>query len=149
MESCTCRPGIRTRGGAEHHHQRHGNLDSSEIDRMVADAERNRSEDAAPASRSMHGTNWTRPPTGWSAGWPSWGDAVPVHEKARADTLVADARSALNEDAPTERIRSLTASSNRCTTALGRGRSDGDGHRPAGAPEGSDDDVIDAEFTVS
>ena len=38
------------------------------------------------------------------------GDAVPVHEKARAENLVADARQALKDDStPLDRLRSLTA----------------------------------------
>ena len=36
------------------------------------------------------------------------GDAVPVHERARAETLVADARQAIKEEAPLDRLRSLT-----------------------------------------
>ena len=37
------------------------------------------------------------------------GDAVPTHEKARAEMLVADARQAVKEEAPLDRVRSLTA----------------------------------------
>src|ERR1700750_1216932 len=37
------------------------------------------------------------------------GDSLPVHEKARAEGLVTDARQALREEAPIERIRPITA----------------------------------------
>jgi molecular chaperone DnaK len=38
------------------------------------------------------------------------GDAVPVHQKARAENLAADARQALKDDStPLDRLRSLTA----------------------------------------
>ena len=48
------------------------NLDRSEVERMVAEAERNRAEDASAArSRSTPATSWTRSPTRSSAGWPS------------------------------------------------------------------------------
>ena len=37
------------------------------------------------------------------------GDQVPVHEKARAEMLVGDARQALKESAPMDRLRTLTS----------------------------------------
>ena len=89
------------------------------------------------------------------------GDAVPVHEKARADNLVADARQALKDDStPLDRLRSLTAELQQVYQSLatagpgaqsGPGTQDGGGPRPGsgGAGGASDDDVIDAEFTPS
>ena len=36
------------------------------------------------------------------------GDSLPVHEKARAENAVTEARQALNDQAPLERMRTLT-----------------------------------------
>jgi molecular chaperone DnaK len=82
------------------------------------------------------------------------GQAVAVHEKARAETLVADARQAINEQAPLDRLRSLTSELQQIYQSLGAA---GSGPGPSGGgPSGpgspgqppGDDDVIDAEFTT-
>ncbi|HEX7992572.1 MAG TPA: molecular chaperone DnaK, partial [Streptosporangiaceae bacterium] len=89
------------------------------------------------------------------------GDAVPVHEKARAQTLVADARQALKEDAPADRLRSLTLELQQVYQSLsaagaapppGGQSPQGGQSQPGGQPggqQGGDDDVIDAEFTAN
>jgi molecular chaperone DnaK len=98
------------------------------------------------------------------------GDAVPVHEKARAENLVADARQALKDDStPLDRLRSLTAELQQVYQSLGTagpgaqsgpygpGAQDGGGPPsgsggsgdPGGSGDAGDDDVIDAEFTPS
>jgi molecular chaperone DnaK len=125
------------------------NLDSSEIDRMVADAERYRSEDVAARQQIDARNELDSAAYRVARRLAELGDSVPVHEKARAETLVADARSALNENAPIERIQSLTSELQQVFHGLGVARSDGDDTDVSGAPEGSDDDVIDADFTVS
>jgi molecular chaperone DnaK len=85
------------------------------------------------------------------------GEAVPVHEKARADMLVADARQALKEEAPVDRMRSLVSELQQVLqsiSASGRpaGPGPNGGHTGSGSPgadgPGGDDDVIDAEFTT-
>jgi molecular chaperone DnaK len=68
-----------------------------------------------------------------------------VHEKARADTLVADARQALKDNAPLDRLRDLTTELQQVYHGLGATTSVPQG-QPS-APAGDDDDVIDAEFT--
>ncbi|WP_344125377.1 molecular chaperone DnaK [Luedemannella flava] len=130
------------------------NLDTSEIERMVADAERNRDADTrlrqlidarneldAAAYQVEHRLG-------------ELGDAVPVHEKARAETLVADARQAIKEEAPLERLRSLTGELRQVYQSLGAAgvppprREPSDG-QPGGQSGGAqDDDVIDAEFSA-
>jgi len=79
-----------------------------------------------------------------------------VHVKARAEQLVADARQALNEDASTERMRSLTSDLQQASQSVAQSRgaaqqgaAAGDGEAAPRQPQGSDDDVIDADFTVS
>lgn len=76
------------------------------------------------------------------------GGSVSVHEKARADTLVADARQALKDDAPLDRLRDLATELQQVYHSLGATASAPPGQ--SGAPGGDDgDDVIDAEFTTN
>jgi len=72
--------------------------------------------------------------------------------------LVADARQAIKEEAPLDRLRSLTAELQQIYHSLGAvqagpGPQGGPGPQPGasggpGSPGGGDDDVIDAEFTT-
>jgi len=69
-----------------------------------------------------------------------------VHEKARAENLVADARQALKEDAPLTRLRELTGELQQVYHGLGAAPGPQGG--PSGTAQGDGgDDVIDAEFT--
>jgi molecular chaperone DnaK len=83
-------------------------------------------------------------------------DRVPVHEKARAEQLVADARAAIQDQAGLDRVRgliadlqqllhSLPATASAPAGAGGTGGS-GSGAGAAGEAEG-DEEVVDAEFT--
>jgi molecular chaperone DnaK len=130
------------------------NLDQSEVDRMVADAEQHRAEDAqlrevvdarneldAVAHQVERRLN-------------ELGDSVPSHERARAEMLVTEAREAVSNEAPLDRLRALTGELQGIYHGLGAaGSGDGNGADRRGAtPESSDaadDDVIDAEFTTS
>jgi molecular chaperone DnaK len=76
------------------------------------------------------------------------GDAVPVHEKARAENLVADARRAVQEEQSVERIRGLTLELQQVYQALASAGPGPQGQPDAAARAGDDDDVIDAEFTT-
>ena len=77
---------------------------------------------------------------------------MPVHEKGRAEMLVNDARQAIKDDAPLDRLRSLTAELQQVYQSLGAGAGAGSGPAAGGTDGGSsggqDDDVIDAEFTT-
>ena len=81
------------------------------------------------------------------------GDAAAVHEKARAEMLVADARQAVKADADIGQLRSLTAElqgvyPGPMASGPGAGpQSNGGGDQSPSGP--ADDDVIDAEFTSS
>jgi molecular chaperone DnaK len=75
------------------------------------------------------------------------GDSLPVHEKARAENAVTEARQALSEQAPLERMRVLTDELQQIYQILG---APPQGPPPEPEPEvpPNDDDVIDAEFTA-
>ena len=131
------------------------NLDKSEVDRMIADAERNRGEDQRLReqvdARNMLDTAAYQVERRLA----ELGDAVPAHERARAELLVSEARQALKEEAPLDRLRSLTQELQQIFHGLGAGTGGQQG--PGGGPgagaapnadQGGDDDVIDAEFTT-
>jgi molecular chaperone DnaK len=73
-----------------------------------------------------------------------------VHEKARAEMLVADARQAVKEEAPLERLRALIAELQGVYHGLGvtQATPPGPSGNGGGRPGSGDDDVIDAEFTT-
>jgi molecular chaperone DnaK len=83
-------------------------------------------------------------------------DQIPVHEKARADQLVADARQALEEQAGIDRVRPLIADLQQMLSSLPSSVTAGSsrGGNGAGGNGGgqdttseADEDVVDAEFT--
>jgi molecular chaperone DnaK len=67
--------------------------------------------------------------------------------------LVADAREAVKEQAPLDRVRALTTELQQVFHGLGAAASSVSGGRSQGSeqagPGAGDDDVIDADFTVS
>jgi molecular chaperone DnaK len=127
------------------------NLDQSEVERMVADAERHRSED--PRIREQVDARNTLDSIAYQVEkrLGELGDAAPVHEKARAEMLVGDARRAIKDDtAGLERLRSLTSELQQLFYGLdsGAGAASGPaGGSATGKSGGDGDDVIDAEFT--
>ncbi|MEV0976592.1 molecular chaperone DnaK [Streptomyces sp. NPDC049915] len=131
------------------------NLDRSEVERMVQEAERNRGQDQAlrEAVDARNGLDAVAYQV--EKRLAELGDAAPAHEKARAEMLVSDARAAVKEEAGVERVRPLTselqqvlaglAAHQGAATTGGPGQ-DTTGGGATGGPSGGDDDVIDAEF---
>jgi molecular chaperone DnaK len=128
------------------------NLEQSEVERMVEDAERHRDED-----RQVRELTDARNALDTAAYQvenllAERGDAVPVHERARADDLVAQARQSLKDEAPLDRLRTMTAELQQLYQSLGaasQGQPAGPGAGSQGQGQGDDgDDVIDAEFTT-
>ncbi|WP_371778565.1 molecular chaperone DnaK [Streptosporangium subroseum] len=132
-------------------------LDQSEIERMVADAERHRDEDQRLRQMVDARNELDSAAYQVERRLAELGDAVPVHEKARAEMLVTDAREAIKQEAPLDRLRSLTTDLQQVYQSLGTsasGPSGGPGQPESaqgaqGAQGGNDDDVIDAEFTTN
>jgi molecular chaperone DnaK len=134
------------------------NLDKSEVDRMIREAEQNRGEDAR--LREVIDARNQLDTVAYQAErrLGELGEAVPVHEKARGEMLVSDARQALKEEASVDRLRKLTAELQQIYHGLGSsagGASGGGAGSPDGGPGpapgsgvGGGDDVIDAEFTT-
>jgi molecular chaperone DnaK len=132
------------------------NLDQSEIERMIRDAEQHSSEDARVRETIDARNELDSVAYQVERRLGELGDAVPEHERARAQMLVNDARQAIKEEAPIDRIRSLTAELQQVYAGLaavaaaggpgGPGAPGGPGGQPPGG--GPDEDVIDAEFTT-
>jgi molecular chaperone DnaK len=129
-------------------------LEPSEVDRMVRDAEQHAQEDRrrreeidarneldSLAYRAEQLLNELQ-------------DRLPVHDKARAEQLVADARSAIEQQAGLDRVRPLASDLQQIIQALpaaaaataGAGAG-GAGGEQAGGGDSGDEEVIDAEFT--
>jgi molecular chaperone DnaK len=133
------------------------NLDQSEIERMVSDAEAHRSEDAALRELVDARNELDSVAYQLERSLQDLGDAAPGHDRARAEILLNDARAAVKEESPPiERLRSLTAELHQLNQSLAASARSGASTPPpdgSSSPEGSGsrddaDDVIDAEFTT-
>jgi molecular chaperone DnaK len=131
------------------------NLDKAEVERMIRDAETHRAEDQRlreeiDARNELDGVAYQV-----ERRLAELGEQVPTHERARAEMLVADARQAVKESAPLDRLRSLTADLQQVFHTLGAAQPPPPASGPGGGNGGGrsagseDDDVIDADFTVS
>ncbi|HWD82143.1 MAG TPA: Hsp70 family protein, partial [Kribbella sp.] len=124
-------------------------LDPSEVDRMVADAEQHRTEDTRLRAEVDARNELDAVAYQVDRRLTELGDTVAVHEKARAETLVADARQAVKDGAGIDRVRPLTQELQQVYQSLMAARPQADPKQDGQAKSGgSDDDVIDAEFTV-
>ncbi|MFF3517113.1 molecular chaperone DnaK [Streptomyces sp. NPDC002573] len=134
------------------------NLDRSEVERMVQEAERNRGQDQALREAVDARNELDAVAYQVEKRLAELGDAAPAHEKARAEMLVSDARAAVKEEAGVERVRPLTSELQQVLAGLaahqgaaatgGPGQDTTGGGATGGGPSGGggDDDVIDAEF---
>src|SRR6516225_3109084 len=121
------------------------NLDKAEVDRMIADAERHRDEDRR--LRELTGARNQVDSAAYQVErrLSELGASAPIHEKARAEALISDARQAIKDNAPLDRLRDLTTELQQVYHGLGATTSAPQDQ--SSAPPGDDDDVIDAEFT--
>jgi molecular chaperone DnaK len=127
------------------------NLDQSEVERMVADAEVHRGEDTR--LRELVDARNTLDSAAYQVERlvAEGGQAIAEHDRARAGILIGEARQALQQqDTPLERLRSMTSELQQLGQALSIASPP-----PAGSPGQAggqgpgDDDVIDAEFSQS
>jgi molecular chaperone DnaK len=125
------------------------NLDKSEVERMIADAERHRDEDRRLRELTDARNELDAATYQVEHLLAERGGSVPVHQKARAENLAADARQALKEETPLDRIRSLTAELQQVYQGLSAAGPGPQGGQPGPSPGDDGDDVIDAEFTAN
>ncbi|BBX02022.1 molecular chaperone DnaK [Mycolicibacterium moriokaense] len=128
------------------------NLDKSEVERMLAEAEAHRREDEQLRKQVDARNELDSVAYQVERRLKELGDSAAPHDRARAEMLVADARQAIKDDAPMDRVQSLTSELQQVLYGLqpmptggGNGQSAGDGQ---GSAVG-DDDVVDAEFDRS
>jgi molecular chaperone DnaK len=129
------------------------NLDESEVERMVTEAERNRAADQQLRQEVDARNQLDSLAYQVERRLEELGDAAPSHERARAEMLVTDARQAVADQAPMDRVQGLTSELQQVLAGLsvvsaGAGGS-GTADASVGAGGGAgpaDDDVIDAEF---
>ncbi len=102
-----------------------GNLDQGEVERMLAEAERNRGEDEAlrKAVDARNGLDSVAYQV--ERRLAELGDSAPPHEKARAEMLVADARKAVQDGASPRggsatHLGAATAALRTCAGPVGR-----------------------------
>ena len=124
------------------------NLDKSEVERMISDAEQHRDEDRRLRELTDARNQLDTAVYQVERILAERGDTLPVHEKARAENLVADARQALKEDTPLDRLKVLTDELRQVYMIIGAPPTGPEPEvEPELPPRGGDDDVIDAEFT--
>jgi molecular chaperone DnaK len=125
------------------------NLDQTEVERMVSEAEVHRREDeelrrAVEALNELDSVAYQV-----ERRLAELGEAAAAHDRARAEMLIADARQAVKEQAPTDRVKSLTSELQQVLYGLAPAAATAGAGRPGGPGAGSSpggDDVIDADF---
>jgi molecular chaperone DnaK len=131
------------------------NLDEAEVERMVTEAERNRDADQQVRAEVDARNQLDSLAYQVQRRLDELGDAAPSHERARAEMLVTDARQAVADQAPMDRVQELTSELQQVLAGLtavsaGGGPARADASVGAGGGAGqADDDVIDAEFDRS
>jgi molecular chaperone DnaK len=135
------------------------NLDQSEIERMVAEAQEHSGEDRRRREEIDARNELDSLAYRVDQLVSELQDSLPVNEKARAEQLVADARQAISEQAGLDRVRPLIADLQQlvhslpasASTAAGAATGGGNGAGGNGAGAASqaseDEEVVDAEFT--
>jgi molecular chaperone DnaK len=132
------------------------NLDQSEIERMVAEAGQHATEDRRRREEIDARNELDSLVYQVDRLVTELQDRLPVHEKARAEQVVADGRQAVTEQAGLDRVRPLIAdlqqllhglpASASVGAAAGGNGSGGNGARTTGQAE-EEGEVVDAEFT--
>jgi molecular chaperone DnaK len=131
------------------------NLDQSDVERMIREAEQHADEDRRRREEIDGRNELDTLAYRVEQLITELQDRVPVHEKARAEQLVADARSAIGEQAGLDRVRPLIADAQQMIQSLqtsaataGAGAQAGNGSgNGAGETVDDDEEVVDAEFT--
>jgi molecular chaperone DnaK len=131
------------------------NLDQGDVERMIREAEQHADEDRRRREEIDARNELDTLAYRVEQLVTELQDRLPVHEKARAEQLVADARSAIGEQAGLDRVRPLIADAQQMIQSLqtsaataGAGAQAGNGSgNGAGETVDDDEEVVDAEFT--
>jgi molecular chaperone DnaK len=128
------------------------NLDQSEVERMVRDAEQHANEDRRRREEIDARNELDSLAYRAEQLVDELGDRLPVNEKARAEQLIVDARQAIQEQAGLERVRPLIGDLQQVvhglpSAAAAAGATAGGNGGPAEDAGVEDEEVVDAEFT--
>jgi molecular chaperone DnaK len=127
------------------------NLDPGEVEKMIADAEQHADEDRRRREEIDARNELDSLAYRVEQLVGELGDRLPVHEKARAEQLVHDARRAIEEQAGLDRVRPLASDLEQMVAGLPASASaaapGGDGNGAGATAAADDDEVVDAEFT--
>ncbi|AGL02740.1 molecular chaperone DnaK [Desulfoscipio gibsoniae] len=128
-------------------------LDQAEIDRMVREGEMHAAEDKKRREEAEVRNEADSLIYQVDRQLKDLGDKVPVSDKSRIEQMQNDLKSALKENAPVDRIRSLTEELKQAVYSLSQvayqqaGPGDGAGNSNYGnAANRGDDDVLDADY---
>src|ERR671916_1063217 len=125
------------------------NLDTSEVERMVTEAERNRASDQQLRQEVDARNQLDTVAYQVQRRLDELGDSAPPHERARAEMLVTEARQAVADQAPVDRVRELTGELQQVLAGLQAASTNyaaDVGDATDGGSVAADDDVIDAQF---
>jgi molecular chaperone DnaK len=130
------------------------NLDAKEVERMVAEAESHRSEDLQNRERIDTLNELDAAAYRVERAVNELGDAIPVHDKARAELLVGQARDAVSNQADVGTARELISELQQLQSALSAsaasaataGAGHGSSPQRGVSTDAEDDDIVDAEF---
>jgi molecular chaperone DnaK len=131
------------------------NLDQSEIERMIREAEEHSEEDRRRREEIDARNELDALAARAEQMLGELGDQLPVHEKARAEQLIGDARQAVQEQAGLDRVRPLISDLQQAIQSLPAAASSAaQAQQPTGGngasgdeAEADDEEVVDAEFT--
>ncbi|HEV2819500.1 MAG TPA: molecular chaperone DnaK [Solirubrobacteraceae bacterium] len=124
------------------------NLDQRDVERMVREAEQHAGEDKRRREEIDARNELDALAHRTEQLLSELGEGVPMHEKARAEQLVADARQAIEDQAALDRVRPLIADLQQVVHGLPASASVGAAANGAdGGAVAPDEEVVDAEFT--
>ncbi|MEA2187957.1 MAG: molecular chaperone DnaK [Solirubrobacteraceae bacterium] len=129
------------------------NLDQGDIDRMIREAEQNSASDRRQREEVDARNELDSLAYQVERLINDLQDQLPVHEKARAEQLVTDARAAVAEQAGLDRVRPLISDLQQLVSTLPSAAAASGGGNGASANGGEaaeveeDEEVVDAEFT--
>jgi molecular chaperone DnaK len=122
-------------------------LDKGEVERMVRDADMHAAEDRTRRQEIDLRNHADALAYQVERLLAEQGDQVSLHEKARAEQLVTDVRTALKEQAAVERIRTLTSDLEQLLHMLGTSAYEARQTASNGTASATPGEVVDAEFT--
>ncbi len=132
------------------------NLDKAEVDRMVREAQAHAEEDKRFKEEADARNNLDALAYQLERTIKEHGDKLDPKDKGEAEHLIDQAKKAVKENAPLEKVRSLTSDLQQMTSRISSalyqaagGEQQASGQQPPqddGGKGGKDDDVIDAEF---